>query len=670
MKYIGLSIILPCYLVAQSAIVLDEIRIEEQSQRQTNSVSIDLEKEEQNQANSVFDLFKKEASVELGGGGSSNAKRVYVRGIESSTLNISLDGATQGTNIFQHRGNELGINPDILKVVKVKTSPDVSKGGSLGGSVEMTTKDAQDFVKNGKNVGGIVKAGYSTNTNSKSGSLTAYGVYDKHYGILASVSGVNSDNYEDGNNDEMLATAYKDRNYLLKLTLNDLNNHDLKLSFNQNSNSGDMQWGKTGSDKGLNVDPTLLENVLSTTTNYTLQHNYSNGNLLNLDTNMYFTNIEVDREKYDYQYDNDTVGVKLQNHFYLDTESIKNKISLGVQVEDEESTSNASVTSIAATPSHYAPISSNNKAVFIQNKTTINNLDINYGVRFDKYEFETGLGEVSDTTTSPNFGLDYKINENSNVYANYGQSSRMSGTIPFTWAMNIRDDTTYSKDLEAEKSTRYEIGYELRGEELFTNTDGFIFNANIFRTEVNDLITSYSGLTNASGKFSYSGEAGLALTDIYNSDYEYVLKGFEIKGSYFIDNYFASLSFSQVDTNVYDEKDAGQSGEPLAIRRVGGWDSKKVVLNLGAELLDGLSMDYTLTAVAGIDNADQVTRGGYTTHDISTKYQVGKKWTYYAAVTNLTNKYYAPHTTLSGSSDDDYRRDIGRDFKFSVKYEF
>ncbi|WP_121627041.1 TonB-dependent receptor domain-containing protein [Poseidonibacter antarcticus] len=670
MKYIGLSIILPYYLIAQSAIVLDEIKVEGQSQRQTNSITIDLEKEEQHQANSVFDLLKKEASVELGGGGSSNAKRVYVRGVESSTLNISLDGATQGTNIFQHRGNELGINPDILKVLNVKTAPDASKGGALGGSVEMTTKDAQDFVKNGKNTGGIIKAGYSTNTDSKSGSLTAYGVYDKHYGVLASVSGVNNDNYEDGNNDEMLATAYKDRNYFLKFTLDDLNNHDLKLSFNQNSNSGDMQWGKTGSDKGVNVDPALLEDVVSTTTSYTAQHNYSNGNLLNLDTNIYFTNIEVDREKYDYQYDNDTVGIKLQNHFYLDTESFKNKVSVGVQVEDVESTSNAPITSIAATPSHYEPTSSNNKAVFIQNKTTIDNLDINYGARLDKYEFESGLGEASDTTISPNFGLDYKINDNSNVYANYGQSSRMSGTIPFTWAMNIRDNATYSKDLEAEKSTKYELGYELKGESLFTNSDGFIFNANIFRTEINDLIESHSGLTNASGKYSYSGEAGLALTDIKNSDYEYVLKGFEIKGTYFIDNYFGSLSYSQVDTNVFNEVDAGTSGEPLAIRRVGGWDSKKVVLNVGAELLDGLSMDYTLTAVAGIDNADQVTRGGYTTHDISTKYKVGKNWTYYVAVTNLTNKYYAPHTTLSGSSDEDYRRDMGRDFKFSIKYEF
>jgi len=667
-KNLVLSLLLPYSLLGE--VELGPVTVSEELIENTNSVNIDLEKKEQDQANSFFDLFKNESSIELSGGGASNAKRIYVRGVESSTLNMSLDGATIGTNIFQHRGNEVGINPDILKIVNVKTAPDASKGAALGGSVEMTTKDAQDFVKNGKNTGGIVKAGYSTNTHSKSGSLTAYGVYAKHYGILASVSGVNSDNYKDGNNNEMYATAYQDRNYLFKFTLDDLNNHDLKISFNQNSNSGDMQWGKNGSDKGPTPADADLEKIVSTTTNYTLQHNYSKGNLVNLDTNIYFTNIEVDREEYDYQYDNDTTGIKLQNHFYLDTKSIKNKISVGVQFEDVESTSNEIIQQKHKNndPSHYEPTSSNNKAVFIQNKTTIDNLDINYGVRFDKYEFETGLGEASDTTISPNFGLDYKINENSKVYANYGQASRMNGTIPFTWTMNVVDGATYSKDLKAEESTRYELGYELSGDELFTNSDGFIFNANIFRTEIKNLIVSYSGQLKANGGTSYAGEGGAPLTDIYNSDYEYTLKGFEIKGSYFIDDYFGSLSYTQIDTNVFNEADAGLSGEPLAIRRVGGWDSKKVVLNLGTELLNGFTVDYTLTAVAGIDNSDQVTRAGYTTHDISAKYQRGS-WTYYAAVTNLANKYYADHNTLEDTSGD-YRRDIGREFKFSVKYEF
>jgi len=670
-KQIALSMIVPCYLLGE--VQLGEISINETVEKKTNSIEIDLETIEQHQSNSVFDLFKNEASIDIAGGGSSNAKRIYVRGVESSTLNITLDGATQGKNIFQHRGNEIGINPDILKIVDVRTAPDASKSGALGGAVEMITKDAQDFVKDGKNQGGVVKAGYDTNTHSNNGSLIAYGVYDTYYGILASISGVNNDNYKDGDNNEMYATAYQDRNYLLKFTIDNLNNHDLKVSFNRNSNSGDMQWGRNGSDKGPTAADADIEKIVSTTTNYTLQHNYSASNLLNLDTNINFTNVLVNREDEGAEYENDTASIKLQNNFYLDTGSSKNKISVGVQFEDQESTSDAAVTSTHSSNdlSHYAATSSNNKAVFIQNKTTFNNLDINYGVRFDKYEFETGLGEASDSTTSPNLGLDYKLNEKSKVYANYGEASRMTGTIPFTWTMNVVDYSTYSKDLKAEKSAKYELGYELKEEELFSDTDVFIFNANIFKTEIDDLIASYSGQKKSNGGISYAGEGGAPLTDIYNSDYKYTLKGFEIKGSYFKDNYFATLAYTQIDTNVYDEKDTGEAGEPLAIRRVGGWDSKKIVLNMGTELFDRFSIDYTLTAVAGIDNDDQITRAGYVTHDISTKYQTNKKspWTYYLAVTNLTDKYYANHTTLEDTNGE-YRRDMGRNYKFNIKYEF
>ena len=48
--------------------------------------------------------------------------------------------------MFQHMGNELRVNPHLLKAVDINTSFDASKGGALGGSIEMTTKDAQDFA--------------------------------------------------------------------------------------------------------------------------------------------------------------------------------------------------------------------------------------------------------------------------------------------------------------------------------------------------------------------------------------------------------------------------------------------------------------------------------------------------------------------------------------------
>jgi len=47
--------------------------------------------------------------------------------------------------------------------------------------------------------------------------------------------------------------------------------------------------------------------------------------------------------------------------------------------------------------------------------------------------------------------------------------------------------------------------------------------------------------------------------------------------------------------------------------------------------------------------------------------------TFYAAVYNLTNKYYANHSTLVAGdfkTSDDYRREMGRDIRLSVKYDF
>jgi hemoglobin/transferrin/lactoferrin receptor protein len=661
-KSLTLSLILPCYLFGD--VYLGAISVNETAIQETSSIEIDLIANEQHQSNSLFDLFKNDSSLELAGGGASNAKRIYVKGAEGSALNITLDGAAQGKNIFQHRGNELGINPDILKVVDIRTAPDATKAGALGGSIEMTTKDAQDFVKNGKNAGAILQFGHNTNAQANTGSLTAYGVYDKHYGVVASVSGVNSENYEDGHNQEMYATAYEDRNYLLKFTLDNLDNHDLKISFNQNTNSGDMQWAKNGSDKGPTPENALLEKIVSTTTSYTLQHNYSGGKLLNLDTNINFTNVLVDREDENKQYENDNVGIKLQNHFYLDTQSLKNKISLGIQVVDEETTGVYECSTADCAINKYAPTSSLNKALFIQSKTTLSNLDINYGLRFDDYELETGFGEATDSTYSPNFGLEYRLGEKSNIYANYGQSSRMSGTIPFTWMTNVKKDTTYSSDLKAEKSTRYELGYNVGFDNLITNDDTFIFDANVFRTEFTDVIAG----EDTTGKF---GAGGRTLVDIYNIDYTYVSKGFELKASYYLDNYFGTLSYTQIDTNTFNEQTAGTSSEPIAVRRIAGWDNKKLVFNTGIDVTSGLSIDYTLTAVAGIDNADQVTRSGYVTHDISTKYQASKNepWTFYLAVNNFTDTYYAPNTTLADSSGN-FRRDMGRDFRLNVKYEF
>ena len=599
-------------------------RIEVKGLRERNSLLIDLEQIQLQQNNSLFELFKGESSINLGGGGASNAKRIYVRGLESSTLNISLDGASQGTNVFQHRGNELGIDPDILKVVQVQTAPDASKPSSLGGSVEMTTKEAADFVKNDESLGAIVKLGYNTNMDSRLGSLSAYSFFNDNFSSVFSVSAINNENYKDGNNDEMLGTAYKDRNYFLKFNANDLGNHNLALSFNRNSNGGDMQWGSAGSDQSPVVDPSLLEGIVSTTTNYVLQHNYSVVRFMYLDTDINYTNISVDRKDQDLEYTNEKIGVTVQNHFVFSTDLSNNEISVGFQLEEEEGTgeffcsprNNGSDCAVAS----YAPTSTQNVALFMQGSTLIHSLGIRYGVRIDDYEFETGFGKATDDTVSPNIGLDYSLNNNSNIHANYGESSRMTGTIPFTWMTNIKVDTTYSSELSVESSRRYELGYNLTQNDAFKSGDFFRLETSVFKTSIRDTIVAKDINCNALTGLCGSGEGGRTLQDIYNSENEFDSEGFVINANYYYESYYASVSYTQINTNSENDDSGLVSGvnEQLAIRRVGGYDSKGIVFNAGMEVIEGLTVDYVLTAVDGIDN-EQLVRGGYAVHDVSLK---------------------------------------------------
>jgi hemoglobin/transferrin/lactoferrin receptor protein len=655
-SYVGVSILLSSSLIyAQTGVELEKVYVTDTFQK-TNSMDIDLQSLQNSQANSLFDLFKNDASIDVGGGGIS-VQRIYLRGLESSSLNITLDGAKQGKNMFQHRGNELGVNPEILKQVEVKTYTDASdNSGALGGSIIMETKDAQDFITAEKTYGGIFKTGYGTNADTKYGSSIVYDVINPYFGIYANISGVNSNNYEDGKGDTMYATAYKDRDYFLKLSMLDYKDNTLKVSLGRNENTTDTQWGRLGSDAGIHIPGVskALEKISSTTDTYALQHNYNPSKLLDLDTNLNLSRVTLQREDNAQEYENETSGLKVQNHFGFDLLSSKNRLTLGMQYEKEEGELKDS--------SESDDVESNNKAFFIQNRMNIDALNIYYGVRFDGYELKTGFGEVDDDTISPNIGFDYKLNGSSKIYANYGKSSRMTGIIPFTWMTNINaTDSRFYKNLQAETSKKYELGYTYHQHSLFASEDFFSFDLNLFQTHINNLIASNGG------------PGGTALTDMYNNPNEFKTKGFEIKLLWSYEKYTANLSYTHIDSE--DIKDSSSSftgiNEAITIRRVGGYDSRKLVWSNSYEVNGDLSLGYSFNAVKGINK--QVSRGGYVTHDINIKYTPSsyKSLTLFAGIDNLTDKAYGKHTTIAAMNDPSvYRYEPGRNFKFSMKYTF
>ncbi|MDD2975133.1 MAG: TonB-dependent receptor, partial [Aliarcobacter cryaerophilus] len=408
-----------------------------------------------------------------------------------------------------------------------------------------------------------------------------------------------------------------------------------------------------------------------------LSHNYNPNNLLNLDTNLNLTDISLERKNANNKdgkrdYDNRNIGLKVQNHFDFNLSSTKNRVSIGTEYQKEHGDGSFYIADLKPADklrTKYSDLHSENKALFIQNRTEIGPLGINYGLRYDYYSFETGLGKQSDDTFSPNIGMDYKLTENSLVYSNYGKASRMSGIIPFTWALNTKIGSTYSKDLNAEKSDRYEIGYKYDKRDTFLNDDYITFDANVFQTKLNDLIVS-----GAIG--GGSGEGGRTLEDIYNRDDEFKSKGFELKLIYNYDIFSTSFAYSQIDTNAKNMDTNGTIyNEDQNIRRVGGYDSKKFVWSSQLELTNKLAVDYTLNAVKGANVLDssnnEIKRAGYTTHDVSMKYKLNSDWTLFVAVNNLTNEQYAKATTISTKNQSNiYRYEMGRDYRFALKYEF
>lgn len=640
-------LLVPYLLSADTHVTLEEIHVVEEKESKTNTIAIDLGQEEQHQASTLFDLFKNNASTELGGG-SMNTQRIYVRGLESSTLNVSLDGAKQGKNMFQHFGNELGVNPDLLKTIDVQTRPDASYLGALGGAIVMITKDAQDFTTDAKKTGAIINGGYGSNARTLQGGAIAYGVAD-YWGIYTNISGVNSSDYKNGNNDKVYATGYHDRDYLIKLSMLNYEDHTLRFTLSENENKGNYQW--KGADMPMVSVP--REPISSITDTYAFQHIYHPNDLINLNTQANASILNLKREKYDIEYENETLSLKTQNRFSFETGAVKNRLDVGVELVNETGEDKTSALSYDAY--------TKDRALFFQNDMSFEQWTLYYGGRVDDYTFHSGFGTITDVTFSPNIGLNYALTDSSDIYANYVKSSRMTGTIPLTWMTNVTANATYKTDLKPETSTRYEIGYTQRLNNTFLENDRLNLTFNVFKTRLEDLIVSEGG------------EGGVALKDIYNNPNDFESKGFEIKTVWSYDNYTTSLSYTQIDANsVNDDSNALPTiDEGILLRRVGTYDMKKVVWNSKVDFTKTLSADYTLSAVGGIN--DPIVRGGYTTHDVSMRWKPSVKspWTYFLAVNNLTDKNYAKHSTIAAKTDASlYREEPGRDIRLSFKYEF
>nr|WP_242464185.1 TonB-dependent receptor [Halorhodospira halophila] len=599
------------------------------------------------------ELFRGDASATVGGG-SRNAQRLYLRGVESNNLNVTVDGARQGRDLHQHRGGLTGLDPQLLDDVEVDTRPAADQGpGALGGSVRFRTVDAQQLLDPDEQTGARLRAGYATADSSEQGSATVFQRLGFDWGALAHVSGANRDDYETGGGDNMPYSGGGDRSYLLQASRMPVHGHELRLGVQRHSFEGDTLSGGAGSDFG---DPRVEhrgepEKQELRRDTWTVEHRYDP------------TDPNVDWQARVYRNDNRLKrldqgtetralehGGDLRNTFSLNAGPTRHQLTAGFDYYTEDGR-------LEQDDGPRLSYTDRNFGAFLQNRMEWERLRLSSGLRFDDYTSALGERNPEGDAFSPNLSAELDLAAGWAVFGGYGEAARgPGGTMPIGWVQYIEEGND-DQSLKTEESRRSEGGLRYQGRGLVASRDRLNLEATVFETRIDNSLERVGG-----GPPHQSG-VRLGQRDVR-------ISGYELRAAWGVNAYDTRLSFLSAETEDDDGDPAGVS------RRLAGSGGDRLVWDHRWAAHETLTLGYTLTWVGDDTDVpdDEPERDGYHLHDIQVQWQpwADEQVTLGVVVNNLFDEQYAEHTSLVSEQDGELivRDEPGRDIRLEAALRF
>ncbi|QEW06166.1 TonB-dependent receptor [Nitrincola iocasae] len=641
-----------------SAIVLESILIKADS---TDETPINNELLQERVIFDMKNVFRLKPEITLGGG-SRNAQRVYLNGVEGSNLNITIDGARNGRNLHQHRGGFGGLNPDLLKQVDIHSTSGVTSGpGALGGSIHMTSVDAQDLLQRSGKVDGIgarIKTGYSSVDNGKHGNISLYGMASDQLGLLAHISADNRGDYETGSGRSVIGSAGQDRDYLFKLSLLDAGNHSVRAAVSRNHNEGLYARGSHGSDMGylpeLQTGPSSRVRQETEQDRMTLEYHWNPANnAADFRANLYRTEntlrypgsaIEDIRTE--------EIGLSINNTSHFNFTSLDTALTLGMDWFEETAYTNAlNMGNTLVWPDltgQAVEYKSENLGIYMESITDFGPLTTTVGLRLDHYDSDYGPIQLKGSKVSPALRFDYALTNEFNLFAGYSEAARGSGIIPVGFLGRLNQTTTAANNqLKAETSKQHEIGIRYVSENW-----PLTLHLKAFDTRLDNNIQTIG-----------QGSAPLGTAGIFNSD-RLDIEGWQFNAEWTAGFYSTNFALNIIDVN-YNQFPSG------GIRRMTAPTGDSLVWDNRWQLSEQWLVGYTLELVADLEDvpAGEPERDGYHIHSLRTQWKPNPDLEFGLAIDNLFNKRYANHTSLysavTGIVDEP-----GRDIRLSLTYTF
>lgn len=638
------------------------------------NLSISAEDIEQYQANDLADIFRHSPSVSVGGS-VGVAQKIYVRGLEDSFLNVTVDGAQQTSTLFHHIGR-VTIDPDLLQQIDVQAGAGeaTSGPGAIGGSIRFKTKDAEDLLQQNERFGGRVKANYFSNDATRfSGSL--YGKLSDTWGVLGYFSTIDRDNMEDGDGNEIYGTAADQDMLFVKASGEIATNHFLSLSVEQREEEGEF----SARPNWVVLEGAALYPSEAQRDTYVANYRFAHSAAVDIEATAYQTTSSFRGGRFDWLADINTFGFDLRNT----SETAQHKFVYGVDYRSDEvisgpaagATENAEEGSVMG--------------IYAQGYSDLTaDLLLSYGVRYDDYDFQQRIlldeyyGEpvtdvassLQDSEVSLNLGLAYDFSDAWTLSLGYAEAARGKqigdGFTIDGYLYDGSDIPVVAEDLVPETVQNIEASIEYNANNLNARLsvyDSSLEDVIFEGYEGNSVFNNIGSLDTSGVEFdlAYSWKALDLFLGFSSADTE--LKPRD--GLY-------SVNYSSIDINGYEFVGLGNSRGNTWV--LGADYAIHTDANIGISVtkVDAIDID-TLHQAVDLDWTDGIyslNKPSYTTVDIYGEWQVSNHILANLAITNVFNEQYIDHSSVGDYSEVFATvvgpQEAGRDIRLSVSYQF
>ncbi|BCV26859.1 TonB-dependent hemoglobin/transferrin/lactoferrin family receptor [Shewanella algae] len=648
-------------------VLVSATRIQEKVSESSRSAAVVGEEQlAEKQGDSVAEVLKTEANINIANGPRASAQQVEIRGLSGQRVLQTIDGARQNTSAG-HRGTFF-MDPELLSSIEVVRGPASSLWGSgaIGGVVSQNTKSAREMLDEGQSFGGYLKQGYETNGQRSKSSGAIYGAKGSIDWLLNG-SYSDGDNIKAGNDNTLENSASRSRSGLAKFGWQLDEAQRLQLSGRINEISEAVP-----SNPATDVSNSVpLVRRDSKDSNLTLDYSLapSSNALLDLDAKFYWNKTDYDENRLTKgQFDTteyETLGFSIANR----SQWQGLKLTYGLDgYRDQIETFRDDSGQSGQRPGNIDGESRVWGAFVAANIALGENWSLDPALRYDSFENESNnLGHSSDDDAlSPSLALVWKTAPWLTLSARYDEAFRApsveemysSGThycippIPNFLPNGLCNTFEVNENLKAEKAKNKELKADMRFAELAGN-DELALSLSVFRNDVDDFIEQR--VTNP-----LHGIPGLEQNTRWDNVDKARLTGFELTGKYRINQTRLSLSYGQ--TEGKDRHDGGYLANIPA---------NKLVLDLSQGIMAG---DMKLgTRVSYNASQDRVPEDNPVN-----RYQDYTLWDVYLAWEPAMGTFEGLRVdfAIENIGDEEYIQawqtlmDQGRNFKLSARYRF